>query len=82
MNLNFSAAITILTKQEIIPTPLSLNFLIKYLDNLMETEFKYFFMLLFSCWGNVGQTSYTSISVGHGCEYQHVMTHEIGHVVR
>lgn len=47
----------------------------------METEFKYF-LLSFSCWGNVGQTSYTSISVGHGCEYQHVMTHEIGHVVR
>ncbi|XP_057302423.1 zinc metalloproteinase nas-14-like [Hydractinia symbiolongicarpus] len=33
------------------------------------------------CWGNVGMTSYTRISVGHGCEYQHVMTHEIGHVV-
>ena len=42
MNLNFSAAITILTKQEIIPTLLSLNFLIKYHDNLMEKEFKYF----------------------------------------
>lgn len=27
-------------------------------------------------------TSYTKISVGDGCEYQHVMTHEIGHVVR
>jgi len=33
------------------------------------------------CWGNVGMTSYTKISVGYGCEYQHVMTHEIGHVV-
>ena len=27
-------------------------------------------------------TSYTRISVGYGCEYQNVMTHEIGHVVR
>ena len=34
-----------------------------------------------SCWGNVGMTSYTRISVGYGCEYHHVMTHEIGHVV-
>jgi len=33
------------------------------------------------CWGNVGQVSYSRISIGHGCEYQHVMTHEIGHVV-
>jgi len=33
------------------------------------------------CWGNVGMTSYTRISVGYGCEYQNVMTHEIGHVV-
>jgi len=33
------------------------------------------------CWGNVGMVSYSRISVGYGCEYQHVMTHEIGHVV-
>merc|ERR1712002_1013208 len=33
------------------------------------------------CWGNVGQVSYSHISVGPGCEYEHVMAHEIGHVV-
>jgi len=48
-----------------------------------HTNEKYFLNLFRNthCWGNVGQTSYTSISIGHGCEYQHVMTHEIGHVV-
>merc|ERR1712002_327965 len=33
------------------------------------------------CWGNVGQVSYSKISVGPGCEYDYVMAHEIGHVV-
>jgi len=48
-----------------------------------RTNEKYFlrFFRNTHCWGNVGMTSYTSISVGYGCEYQHVMTHEIGHVV-
>jgi len=48
-----------------------------------HTNEKYFLNLFRNthCWGNIGQTSYTSISIGYGCEYQHVMTHEIGHVV-
>lgn len=48
-----------------------------------RTNEKYFlkFFRDTHCWGNVGMTSYTKISVGDGCEYQHVMTHEIGHVV-
>ena len=48
-----------------------------------RTNEKYFleFFRNTHCWGNVGMTSYTKISVGDGCEYQHVNTHEIGHVV-
>jgi hypothetical protein len=33
------------------------------------------------CWAYVGQVSNSRISIGDGCDYQHVMTHEIGHVV-
>ncbi|XP_065684758.1 zinc metalloproteinase nas-14 isoform X2 [Hydra vulgaris] len=48
-----------------------------------RTNEKYFleFFRDTHCWGNVGMTSYTKISVGDGCEYHHVNTHEIGHVV-
>ena len=36
----------------------------------------------FSCWCNVGRIGgKTSLSVGFGCEYKHVMVHEIGHAV-
>ena len=36
----------------------------------------------FSCWCNVGRIGgKTSLSVGFGCEYRHVMVHEIGHAV-
>ena len=35
-----------------------------------------------SCWCNVGRIGgKTSLSVGFGCEYKHVMVHEIGHAV-
>ncbi|CAH3192073.1 unnamed protein product, partial [Porites evermanni] len=35
-----------------------------------------------SCWCNVGRIGgKTSLSVGFGCEYRHVMVHEIGHAV-
>jgi len=44
-------------------------------------EFKLTFFRGTHCWGNVGQVSYSRISVGDGCDYHHVMTHEIGHVV-
>jgi len=44
-------------------------------------KFKLTFFKDTHCWGNVGQVSYSHISVGDGCDYQHVMTHEIGHVV-
>ena len=38
--------------------------------------------LKFSCWGHVGRIGGKSqISVGDGCDYEHVMVHEIGHVV-
>lgn len=34
------------------------------------------------CWGHIGQPNGKSqISVGAGCEYQHVMSHEIGHAL-
>merc|ERR1712227_439206 len=34
------------------------------------------------CWGHVGMgNGRTQISVGNGCAYRHVMTHEIGHAV-
>jgi len=34
------------------------------------------------CWGHVGRIGGKSqISVGHGCDYEHVMVHEIGHAV-
>jgi len=34
------------------------------------------------CWGHVGMGNGKSqISVGNGCEYRHVMTHEIGHAL-
>ena len=36
----------------------------------------------FSCWGHVGMgRGKSQISVGNGCEYRHVMTHEIGHAL-
>jgi len=35
------------------------------------------------CWCHVGhQTSYQPmLSIGHGCEYKHVMVHELGHAI-
>jgi len=53
---------------------------IRFVKRTTEKYFLKFFRDT-HCWGNVGMTSYTKISVGNGCEYQHVMTHEIGHVV-
>lgn len=36
----------------------------------------------FRCWCNVGRIGgKTYLSVGFGCEYKHVMVHEIGHAV-
>nr|XP_047126379.1 zinc metalloproteinase nas-15-like isoform X2 [Hydra vulgaris]XP_047126380.1 zinc metalloproteinase nas-15-like isoform X3 [Hydra vulgaris] len=53
---------------------------IRFVKHTNEKYFLEFFRNT-HCWGNVGMTSYTKISVGDGCEYQHVNTHEIGHVV-
>ena len=40
------------------------------------------FIIIISCWCNVGRIGgKTSLSVGFGCEYSHVMVHEIGHAV-
>ena len=44
--------------------------------------FSHAFKLNISCWGHVGRIGGKSqISVGHGCDYEHVMVHEIGHAV-
>ena len=44
--------------------------------------FSHVFKFAASCWGHVGRIGGKSqISVGHGCDYEHVMVHEIGHAV-
>lgn len=36
----------------------------------------------FRCWGQVGyKGKMTILSMGDGCEYKYVMTHELGHVI-
>ena len=39
--------------------------------------------LLNSCWCEVGKVRgrKTWLSIGNGCEYKHVMTHELGHAI-
>ena len=41
------------------------------------------FLLFNSCWCEVGKVHgrKTYLSIGDGCEYKHVMTHEIGHAI-
>ncbi len=38
---------------------------------------------LISCWCEVGKVygRATWLSIGDGCEYKHVMTHELGHAI-
>ena len=42
-----------------------------------------FLILLNSCWCEVGRVygRETWLSIGSGCEYKHVMTHELGHAI-
>ena len=48
-----------------------------FLSNRMQP-----FSFHYSCWGHVGRIGGKSqISVGDGCDYEHVMVHEIGHSV-
>ena len=44
---------------------------------------KCFNNFFYSCWCEVGKVygRETWLSIGSGCEYKHVMTHEIGHAI-
>lgn len=54
---------------------------IKFVKRTSEKDYLWFFRQK-GCWCNVGRIGgKTSLSVGFGCEYKHVMVHEIGHAV-
>ena len=52
-------------------------------SGLKHFKFKLTFYCLCSCWATyVGyKGKKTQISIGNGCDYKHVMVHELGHVI-
>ncbi|KAK3744449.1 hypothetical protein QZH41_012870, partial [Actinostola sp. cb2023] len=54
---------------------------IRFVPRKSQKDYLWFFRQK-GCWSNVGRIGgKTSLSVGDGCEFQHVMVHEIGHAV-
>jgi len=53
---------------------------IRFVKKTNEKKFLTFFRST-HCWCHVGAINGARLSVGAGCEFQHVMSHEIGHAV-
>ncbi|EDO28644.1 predicted protein, partial [Nematostella vectensis] len=54
---------------------------LRFVPRTNQKDYLWFFRQK-GCWCHVGRIGgRTSLSVGYGCEYQPVMTHEIGHAV-
>lgn len=55
---------------------------LRFVKRTTETEFLWFHRGN-GCWCEVGKVSgrKTWLSIGSGCEYKHVMTHELGHAI-
>ena len=49
----------------------------------LQPSYYILLILVFSCYSTVGKarSGRREVSVGFGCEYHHVMVHEIGHVI-
>ncbi|XP_078359766.1 zinc metalloproteinase nas-15-like [Oculina patagonica] len=55
---------------------------IRFVKRTTEKEYLWFHRGM-GCWCEVGKVHRraTWLSIGHGCEYKHVMTHELGHAI-